>query len=182
MLSSSIPNLQTDQKLLLRWGKLWGLPWLKNPIIVEVSDRFRSSLGKCDINKRIIRLNSILLNINNKKIRIEALCHEAAHLAVYELYGRNCRPHGTEWKSLVKKAGYEPRIKVPLSEVKGLLRLEPRYSNYLYVHRCNECQSTFTRNRTDKRWRCNLCQKSGLDGVLSVSRIEKNYIREEKNG
>jgi len=175
-------DLQTEQKLLLGWGRIWGLSWFKNNVNVEVSNRFRSSLGRCDINKRLIRLNSILLNTNNKKIRIEALCHEAAHLAVYELYGRNCRPHGSEWQSLVKKAGFEPRTKMPFSEVKGLLRLEPRYSNYLYVHRCNKCQSTFTKSKTDRRWRCNLCQKSGLDGVLTVSRIEKNNIREKMNG
>jgi predicted SprT family Zn-dependent metalloprotease len=41
-----------------------------------------------------------------KGILEEVLCHELAHVAVYRLHGRSVRPHGPEWKRLVRQVGF----------------------------------------------------------------------------
>src|SRR5207248_9794474 len=51
-----------------------------------------------DVSKRIIRLNPILTTEARPKL-LEALCHEAAHIAVQERFGKVRRPHGVEWQS-----------------------------------------------------------------------------------
>jgi hypothetical protein len=38
----------------------------------------------------------------------EALCHEAAHLAVHRLFGSKAAPSGKEWRILVRSAGSNP--------------------------------------------------------------------------
>jgi predicted SprT family Zn-dependent metalloprotease len=42
------------------------------------------------------------------------LCHELAHLAARERHGDRIRPHGPEWKALMRAAGYEPKTRLPL--------------------------------------------------------------------
>jgi SprT protein len=40
----------------------------------------------------------------------ETVAHEVAHSVVYRLHGRGCRPHGREWRAVMKMLGFEPRV------------------------------------------------------------------------
>jgi SprT protein len=40
----------------------------------------------------------------------ETVAHEVAHSVVYRLHGRGCRPHGREWRAVMKVLGFEPRV------------------------------------------------------------------------
>jgi predicted SprT family Zn-dependent metalloprotease len=70
------------------------------------------SLGRCHPERRLIRLASWLREAPDVLLA-EVLCHEVAHVAVHELHGSDCRPHGSEWKALMRTAGYPARTRIP---------------------------------------------------------------------
>lgn len=66
------------------------------------------------VNERVTRhgdyrrdhngLHQITVNANLNKYRfLMTLIHEIAHLAAFEKYGRNIKPHGDEWKSTFQR-------------------------------------------------------------------------------
>ena len=95
-------------------GRLWGVPGLDRAVSVEYSTRMTRSLGRAYPERGLVRIAAPLAH-GPAGFLDEVLCHEAAHIAVYRLHGRSVRPHGVEWKSLMRVAGYEPstRLRVP---------------------------------------------------------------------
>ena len=106
--------------LLRHWGESWGISSLDAQLQVETSKRMSRSLGRCYPDKGRIRLNTALLLESNGKLLREILCHEAAHMAAHLLHPKRCKPHGPQWRQLVEKAGYLPRVRIPREEVHGL--------------------------------------------------------------
>jgi predicted SprT family Zn-dependent metalloprotease len=96
----------------------------------------------------------------------EVLCHEAAHLAVFQLFGESCRPHGPEWAQLMRAAGFEPRRRLVLDEA-GSPSLSSR-PRHVYIHYCPVCQWERVGGRPVRSWRCPYCSVLGLDGVLEI--------------
>ena len=94
------------------WAEAWGVPGLESRLCVRFSTRMSRSLGRCHPERKLIRLASWLREAPYALLT-EVLCHEAAHVAVYELHGRDCRPHGSEWKTLMRAAGYPARTRIP---------------------------------------------------------------------
>jgi SprT protein len=97
----------------------------------------------------------------------EVLCHEAAHVAAYELYGAKARPHGSEWAALVTAAGFRPRHKAADPNA-----LEPKLSHpprKLFEHLCPVCQITWVARKRMSRWRCTYCLADGLTGELVIT-------------
>src|SRR3990172_3344348 len=99
-------------KVISRWAERWETPGLEHRLEISFSPRLRSSLGRCAPGKREIRLAQFLIDASEALV-FEALCHEAAHAAVYEIHGRCARPHGPEWRALMRAAGFEPRTRIP---------------------------------------------------------------------
>ena len=111
------------------------------------------------------------------ELLVEVLCHELAHVVAYELNGRNCRPHGPEWASLMRQAGYAPRIRIdirdlPVDYAAWLSAQIARRASTEFVHRCPVCQASRIAGRPVRRWRCLRCREAGLDGVLTITRLE----------
>jgi hypothetical protein len=99
--------------LLSQWAAAWKLHGLEGRLHISFSTRMTRSLGRCHPERRAIRLASWLREAP-AALFVEVLCHEAAHVAAFELHGRGCRPHGAEWKTLMRAAGFEPRVRVPV--------------------------------------------------------------------
>jgi SprT protein len=97
------------------------------------------------------------------------LCHEMAHLAVRKLHGRHVRPHGPEWRALLRSAGFEPRSRLPSPNGDPRPKRKRR-APYVYLHRCPVCQRYRIARRLMSRWRCSDCVTSGLEGRLTVTR------------
>jgi len=95
---------------LYRWLHLWDVPHLESKSRIEWSRRLARSLGRCYPDRRSIRISSYLESAPDGLLQ-EVLCHEMAHLAARELHGRKARPHGPEWKALMQKAGFAPRLR-----------------------------------------------------------------------
>jgi predicted SprT family Zn-dependent metalloprotease len=151
------------------WARLWRTPGLGERLVIEYSCRLRKSLARSLASRRLVRLNPILQLPQNARLLPEVLCHEAAHVAVFELHGPACRPHGPEWIRLVTRAGFSPRLYVPVEdESQGT---HARWATcFVYEHRCPVCQAARLGRRPVPRWRCADCVSAGLDGHLLITR------------
>lgn len=170
---SSQPNPNAGashlKQCVIGWARLWQTPRLQDRITIEFSQRLSRTLGLARPASGLIRLNSVLLQEANRLLLNEILCHEAAHIAVYECHGPRGRPHGTEWRLLMTLAGFRPRARIPADEIAGRPGWHKGVS-YRYEHCCPVCQTVYIARRTDCRWRCAACVQKGREGKLLVVR------------
>jgi predicted SprT family Zn-dependent metalloprotease len=154
------------QALLRDCGHRWGLQGFEQSVRVEWGRRFRRSLGRIHLERRVVRLSAALA-AGPITVLLEVLCHEIAHLAARDLYGRR-QPHGPEWVALVRVAGFEPRRRIPWSALSppSQRAVAPRRQ---YIHRCPVCQLQRIAWRPVRQWRCAACVAAGLSGRLEIS-------------
>jgi predicted SprT family Zn-dependent metalloprotease len=107
-------TIEIECKSLL---KIWGINRKNFKITFEWSPRMKETLGFAFPARSLIRLNHSLASQQNVALLQEAICHELAHIVVYQLHGKTAKPHGEEWKSLIVRAGKIPRISIPRSEL-----------------------------------------------------------------
>jgi len=143
--------------------RLWGMFELAESVSVEFSGRLRVALGRTHVTNHHVRLNSLLKR--EQDLLDEVLCHELAHIAVYERFGSAAKPHGKEWAGLVQKAGYEPRVRIGI-DGDGVSKQARKYE-----HLCPVCQSVRYAGRAMTRWRCGTCTDAGLEGQLLIRSI-----------
>ncbi|MES1925871.1 SprT-like domain-containing protein [Salinisphaera sp. T31B1] len=55
-----------------------------------------------------IRINAALLASHPHEMLDDTVPHEVAHVVVFRLYGRRAKPHGHEWKTLMRAFGVDP--------------------------------------------------------------------------
>ena len=161
---------------LMEWAGVWRVRGLVGRVQVEPGRRLRSSLGRCEPASGKVRIHPALFEPENAELFREVACHEAAHVATYLLHGRNVRPHGREWKSLIVAAGYPPTARMNPARLSESLqeRLQPRVS---YRHRCLGCGATRVARRRFKRWRCRTCYEAGLNGKMQIVRLTSSVAK-----
>jgi predicted SprT family Zn-dependent metalloprotease len=156
------------------WLALWGMPGFDENLTIEWSSRLRRSLGRAVPSRRLVRLSHLLLTARRKLV-LETVCHEVAHVAVPVLHRNPCRPHGPEWAELVRTAGFAPRNRVNQSARGQAATVSVRRPSgagvRLYVHTCPVCHARRLARRRISRWRCADCVTAGLDGRLTVEAI-----------
>jgi predicted SprT family Zn-dependent metalloprotease len=108
----------------------------------------------------------------NRQVLFETLCHEAAHIAAYYLYGARAKPHGPEWQSLLKLAGLEPRTAINAGDAIGLNEPSHR-AGILYQYHCPTCGMLHRARFRTSMLRCRGCVDAGRSGVLTVTRVDK---------
>lgn len=151
---------------------------LTNRVRIEFSSRMRRSAGRALPERGIVRL-AWWLQDATPTVRDEVLCHEVAHIAARLIHGSKIRAHGPEWKALMRRAGYEPRVRLDPRLYSDLGNGYPaaprtgRATTMVYVHRCPVCQAARIARRTVRGWRCAACVDAGLDGALEVYRLER---------
>lgn len=153
------------QSLLRDCGHRWGLRGFEQSLRVEWGLRFRRSLGRVQLNRRVVRLSAELATAP-VAVLLEVLCHEIAHLAVRDLHGR-CQPHGPEWAALVRAAGFKPRRRIPWSPPAPQPQRVPAQRRQ-YIHHCPVCHLRRTARRPVPQWRCAACVAVGLPGRLEI--------------
>ena len=157
----------TIRELLEDCGARWGLRGFAESVRVEWGRGFRRSLGRVHLERRVVRLSPELAAAPTV-VLLEVLCHEIAHLAVRDLHGSGCRPHGPEWMALVRAAGFEPRRRMPWAEPSPPSR-SVAARRRPYIHRCPVCQLQRIAWRPVRQWRCAACVGAGLSGRLEIS-------------
>jgi predicted SprT family Zn-dependent metalloprotease len=155
---------------LSEWATTWGVPGLDSRTRFVASSRMRVSLGLYVSRVREIRIADFLFD-GPMSLLQEVVCHEFAHAAVEERFGRNGRPHGREWRSFMRAAGCEPRVRIPGLELERLIPIA-RSRRVGWLHRCPICQAERVGGRPVSSWRCVACVSSGLKGRLEIERLE----------
>jgi predicted SprT family Zn-dependent metalloprotease len=158
-------------RLLQDCGDRWGIRGFERTVRVEWGQRFRRSLGRVHLDRRVVRL-SVELAAGPVVFLREVLCHEVAHLAARDLYGSRCRPHGPEWAALVRAAGFEPRRQIPWAKPSRPSQLTTTRRRH-YIHRCPVCQLQRTAWRPVRQWRCAACVAAGLPGRLEITSLPR---------
>jgi len=155
------------QRRLDRWLDRWGAPALSRSLRIEFSPRLRRAFGRCYQDERLIRLTPSLLDTQSHLLA-EILCHEAAHAAVYERHGAVAKPHGPEWESMMRVAGFEPRVRIPV--VVHAASGENSGERPLYQHHCPVCDLSRAAKRPMRTWRCRTCLGTRTRGLLVIRR------------
>lgn len=151
---------ELSSRSLRQLARLWAAPELLQARL-EWSPRLRRSLGRVAIDAKTVRLNPLLKDASVELLR-EVLCHELAHLVVAWRHGASARPHGPEWRALMEKAGWTPRVRIPWPLA------PPRPQRTTFEHRCPVCQRRWRAKRAMRSWRCPDCLSAGLPGTLTV--------------
>lgn len=104
-----------------------------------------------------VRINDALLQSHPQEMLAETVPHEVAHVVIYRLYGRRAKPHGKEWKALMRALGVEPVAchALPTEPVRQLKR-------YRYACACDEpAWLTSIRHRRAQQGTDYLCRRCG---------------------
>lgn len=163
---SAVPLENPYRDWLTAWASLWSVPELPENVRIVFSQRLTSALGRCTPRSGSIRLNPGLLDAPPESLR-EVVCHEAAHVAAWLVHGRCTRPHGREWRNLMRLAGYEPRVRWAEGSVP--LAVRRRRPAVVYIHACPVCGANWAAKRRVSQWRCAACVDAGLDGRLVIA-------------
>lgn len=91
------------------WAELWGTPGLAQEVRIRPSRRMYRTLGNYHPVRDEIRIAAHLLDSGGRDLFLTVLGHEAAHAAIRRLHTAPVRPHGPEWKALMRRAGLSPR-------------------------------------------------------------------------
>lgn len=153
-------------KAVVRWSNIWKVPELAAKVSFTRNSRLKTTIARWLKDTHCIELGSQFFVL--RKRQGEILCHELAHAAAIQLHGRGTAPHGPEWSSLVKAAGFAPGSSLKMPR----LRQRParqRPTSLLYEHRCPVCHAVRYAKRGMIQWRCIECVKSGLSGRLQIS-------------
>ena len=145
---------------------LWGCSDLASSVAIEFSGRLKSSLGRTRVDLHKVSLNP-LLSSANEQLLDEVLCHELAHIAIYERFGASVKPHGPEWTALVRQAGFEPRLRLSVTNA------ELPTATRKFEHLCPVCQTVRYAKRSMTHWRCESCVDAGLEGKLLIRSVGK---------
>jgi predicted SprT family Zn-dependent metalloprotease len=157
-------NSTAFEKRIAELADLWSMPELATSAAVRFSPRLKRSLGRADTASGRIALAAFLAD--QPALCDVALCHELAHLAAFRLTGGSERPHGPTWQRLVREAGHEPTLRLPV-DTGSAARAEPGQAQH-FTHYCPVCHFVRTAARRMPAWRCADCVAAGLDGQLEI--------------
>lgn len=146
-------------------AKLWKHPRIAK-LQIEVNRRLTSTVARCVTGGDVIELSPAAAR-RGTRLQKEVVCHEAAHSVVWERYGRAARPHGAEWRALVRAAGFEPKATL----VRCGERRRPATDTAAFRHVCPVCQFSKRAKHRMSRWRCPECRAVGLEGALRIERV-----------
>ncbi len=72
--------------------------------------RLRGALaGKAHLQRWHLQFNATLLRANQEHFLLQTVGHEVAHLVVWARYRMRVKPHGAEWKAVMRVFGLETR-------------------------------------------------------------------------
>jgi SprT protein len=116
----------------------------------------------------LIRFNPWLLLQHGEDFIEQTVAHEIAHCLTFCLYGRNARPHGAEWRQLMKLLGAAPERchHYDLGEVP-----QRQVSRHPYHCGCQEHELSAIRHNRVRKGQRYLCRRCG--GPLQPGRMPK---------
>ena len=144
---------------------IWAHPRVSS-LRVIINKRLRSTLARWKPPGDEIQVSAAAVDRGPRLLR-EIVCHEAAHVVVWDRHGQIALPHGPEWAELMRAAGLEPRAVAMRCGQRGRGTIEGRR----FRHFCPVCHFERFAKRRVVSWRCPECRAIGLAGHLRVERI-----------
>lgn len=140
------------------WIRQWRVPTLLQQISIRPNNLLRTTVARWREKMKCLELGPQFFRMTERQDEI--LCHELAHAAAVQIYGKGVSPHGVEWHALVKAAGFSPSaiVKTPGSRSLGSRTTR----NTWYEHRCLVCHAVRFAKKPMERWRCAECSQHGL--------------------
>ena len=165
-----------------RCAAAWGMPDLAASAKVAYNPRLRTTLGRAELAKRRVELNTGLLHKHPDEL-IPTLVHELAHVAVHMRYGPT-QPHGRHFRVLMRSLNLSAKATHSLA-VDGLKRPRRRY---LYLHCCDDCGVTFVARSVRRGTHCAACgpemrwdvyrAPSGREGRRKLEQFRRQLARQ----
>jgi predicted SprT family Zn-dependent metalloprotease len=157
------------RSLIARLALVWGTPDLESRVHLRTSRRMTRTLARAFPSTGEVRISTRVLEFAPEDLLLEIVCHEAAHVACFLIHGRRVRPHGAEWRRLMRRAGYAPRVRLNTDAIPSFP--QPSRRPRVYQHHCPACGWTGLARTTNRRWRCAACVTAGRSGRLVVGRV-----------
>lgn len=157
-----LPTQSLLRRLAGRIGELWGEADLARTVRVVYNTRLSTTLGRAIYDDQRVELNPRLLREHPGEL-LSTLAHELAHLVVHRRWG-TCRPHGREFRTLMRAVNLSPSAthRLPVEH------LRRRRGKYIFLHRCEGCGAMFTAGR--RRRDC-YCRRCGPDVPWDIFRL-----------
>jgi SprT protein len=138
-------------------GTIWKIPGFETRVDIDYSSAMRTRAGVADLVRFEVRLNLRLMERHPEQVD-ETLVHELAHIAAVIICGHDIDPHGPEWQSLMRAAGYRP----DRTHTLDVSDLQQERRRYLYLHRCESCGAYRISRRVVRMWECIDCNPGKL--------------------
>jgi len=152
---------QTAERIVRETAEKFGYPYE-----IKIEWRaFTSKLGDAHSGYHRIRFSTKFWPHMPEAKRINTAVHEACHLVADWKFGYAAKPHGREWKSLMRQCGEDSSATWNLNQSAqeaGLGR-KRHAKNYVTICGCGEhpiTQNRWTRMQRGTRYRCRTCKQS----------------------
>lgn len=129
----SLPNASELEQRVRDLMAAWRVP--DAAVQVRWNERLQTAAGRAFVRTGRIELNPKLLGQAPDQLPM-VLAHEAAHVAAVRLFGAGVPAHGRHWRSLMRLAGYEPKVTHDIP-VPGRRRTARR--RFVYLRVCDGC-------------------------------------------
>ena len=132
--------------------------YLATHIVVRWNRRFTrriadASYRTCPLRGRI-RISPMIWERATLEQRRETVIHESSHIVAYHLHGLGIKPHGVEWKTVMKTCGVEPVVTHRI-DLKGINKFLVR--NCSKPDRCHVSSRDFASLKRGNLLHCTLC-------------------------
>lgn len=114
---------------------------LQTEAVIEWRD-YPTTAGRAYFEGNRIRLSRRVLE-TEEQVR-DTVLHEYAHLVVNEMHGPSAKPHGKEWRAVMKRLGAKAKATHDYP-------VERRYQARRIVYRCTACGYLLLRARPLRR-------------------------------
>lgn len=106
----------------------------------------------------VIRYNPWVFAADFEHHLTDTVAHEVAHYLVHRLHGARARPHGPEWKQVMRALGAAPRATGHYS-LNGVPVRRQRRHSYRCACRTHQLSSTLhKRQQQGRRYSCKVCR------------------------
>lgn len=134
-------------------------------------DLYGTTAGMAIPLKWHLRINPVLMRDNVDDFLDNTIPHELSHLIAHQLYGDKIRPHGREWRSVMRALGCEPSTYHSMDVLMSYLH---KYGEaYLYRCDCSEHPLKPMQHEEIIKGRAMSCKACNSDLVFE-ERVDRN--------
>ena len=114
--------------------------------------------GTAQYSTNHIRFNDVLLRENEDAFVARTVPHEVAHLLAGQIYGRGIRPHGPEWKNVMRRLGLVPSRCHTYDTTNSVTRIVAKISMFCACQEHKVTRRVVAKIEMGARYTCRKCR------------------------